>query len=61
MNGVFLPAILVLMLLLVSRTSIMGDLANSPAYSVFCWALCVLVTVLDAVFIGASVLPHIGG
>ena len=48
MNGLLLPAVLVLMLLLVSRRGLMGDLTNSRAYSVFCWVLCGLIIALDA-------------
>jgi Mn2+/Fe2+ NRAMP family transporter len=61
MNGVLLPAILILMLVLAARVPLMGALASSRRYSAFCWALCLLVIALDVVFIGASVLPHIGG
>ncbi|MBN1458015.1 MAG: Nramp family divalent metal transporter, partial [Armatimonadetes bacterium] len=43
MNGLLLPAVLVLMLLLVSRRQLMGDLVNSRAYSFFCWCLCTLI------------------
>jgi Mn2+/Fe2+ NRAMP family transporter len=60
MNGVFLPAILILMLILAGRTSLMGDLANSRRYSMFCWALCLAIIALDLALIGMSAAPRLG-
>jgi Mn2+/Fe2+ NRAMP family transporter len=57
MNGLLLPAVLILMLLLASRSSLMGDLANSPRYSIFCWLLCGLIVVLDAFLLATLFLP----
>jgi len=47
MNGVLLPVILILMLLLATRRSLMGDLAMSKPYTLFCWAIALLLVVLD--------------
>ena len=58
MNGLLLPAVLVLMLLLVSRSSLMGELTNSPRYNIFCWTLCILIIALDLVFLAAAFVPH---
>ncbi len=57
MNGMLLPAVLVLMLLLVRRRSVMGDLANSRRYSVFCWLLCLLIIALDLALLATGFLP----
>ena len=54
LNGLLLPIILVLMLLLIRRPALMGDLANSPRYNLFCWGLCVLIIALDAALMAAS-------
>jgi len=54
MNGLLLPAILVLMLLLASRRSLMGELALSRGYTVFCWGLCALLIVLDLFLVGST-------
>ncbi len=54
MNGLLLPAVLVLMLVLAGRRSLMGELANSREYGLFCWALCGLIVVLDVVLLAAS-------
>ncbi len=57
MNGLLLPAVLVLMLVLVSRSSLMGELANSRRYNLFCWAVCGLIIALDLVLLASSFLP----
>jgi Mn2+/Fe2+ NRAMP family transporter len=54
MNGLLLPAILVMMLLLASRRSLMGDLTMSRAYTVFCWGLCGLLVALDLFLVGTA-------
>jgi len=56
MNGLLLPVILVMMLLLASRRSLMGDLTMSRGYTVFCWALCGLLVVLDLVLVATAFL-----
>ena len=58
MNGLLLPVILVLMLLLATRRSLMGNLAMSRPYTVFCWGICVLLIILDG-FLLATTLLHI--
>jgi Mn2+/Fe2+ NRAMP family transporter len=47
MNGVLLPAVLTLMLLLATRRSLMGQLAMSKPYMLFCWAIALLLVLLD--------------
>jgi len=54
MNGILLPAILVLMLLLATRRSLMGELVMSKPYAIFCWGLTVLLIVLDAFLLGST-------
>jgi len=57
MNGLLLPAVLVLMLLLVSRTSLMGKLANSRRYHAVCWIICGLIIALDLILLASTFLP----
>lgn len=57
MNGLLLPAVLILMLVLVSRRSIMGDLVNSRRYSLFCWILCAIIVALDLVLLATAFVP----
>ncbi len=58
MNGLLLPVILILMLLLVTRRSLMGKLAMSRPYTMFCWGICALLIILDG-FLLATTLFHI--
>ena len=59
MNGLLLPVVLVLMLVLASRRALMGDLVNSRGYNILCWALCGLVTALDLVLLASTFLPRV--
>lgn len=54
MNGLLLPAVLMLMLLLAARPEVMGPLVSSRRYSVFCWVLCGLIIALDAALLAAG-------
>ncbi len=58
MNGILLPAILVVMLLLATRKSLMGELVLSRWYCIFCWGLCGLLVLLDLFLVMASFLPR---
>lgn len=60
MNGLLLPAVLVLMLLLVGRRQLMGSLAASRGYMIVCWTLAALLIALDLVLLVASFLPQAG-
>ena len=55
MNGLLLPAVVILMLLLVGRHRLMGNLVNSRGYTVFCWSLCALIIVLDVSLLIATI------
>jgi len=46
MNGLLLPAVLILMLVLVSRR-----------YSLFCWILCAIIVALDLVLLATAFVP----
>jgi len=54
MNGLLLPIVLVLMLVLVNRRALMGDLVNSRGYQVLCWLLCGLIIGLDVILLSMS-------
>jgi len=43
-NGIAVPPILVLMLLLVNKRELMGDFVNSRIYNVIAWATTVIMT-----------------
>lgn len=59
MNGLLLPAVVVLMLLLAARRSLMGTLAISRPYAVCCWALTGLLTILDLFLLGTTFFPNL--
>jgi NRAMP (natural resistance-associated macrophage protein)-like metal ion transporter len=49
LNGVLLPVVLVLMLLLINRPRIMGEYVNGPAFNAIAWTTAVVVGVLTVV------------
>ena len=59
MNGLLLPVVLVLMLMLVSRRRLMGELAVSTAYLALCWVIAALLVVLDLFLLATTVLPRL--
>jgi len=58
MNGILLPAVLVLMLLLAGRRSLMGKLAISRGYAVLCWAVALLLIAFDLFLLGTTFASH---
>ncbi len=59
LNGLLLPIVLFLMLVLGARRRLMGPLAHSRGYNIFCWALCGLVAALDLILLAAILLPRL--
>jgi Mn2+/Fe2+ NRAMP family transporter len=57
MNGLLLPVVLVLMLVLVSRRSLMGALTISRTYQAVCWVITGLLITLDLFLLVTSVVP----
>jgi Mn2+/Fe2+ NRAMP family transporter len=49
LNGVLLPIILVLMLLLINRPRLMGKYVNNLAFNTIAWATVVIVGLLTVV------------
>ena len=56
MNGVLLPFILVLMVLLINRRQLMGDFVNGPAYNVVAWATSAALILLTLMMVVTAVL-----
>jgi Mn2+/Fe2+ NRAMP family transporter len=54
-NGVLLPIVLVLMLLLINNKRLMGKWTNSPAFNVIAWATVIIVGTLTVISIFSSV------
>ncbi|HVN69076.1 MAG TPA: Nramp family divalent metal transporter [Candidatus Binatia bacterium] len=59
-NGVLLPIVLVLMLLLVNNRKLMGRYVNGPVTNVIAWATIVVVAVLTVVSTAQIVFPSLG-
>lgn len=60
LNGMLLPIILVLMLLLINNKRLMGSWTNRPAFNVVAWATTVIVGVLTIVFTVQQIFPSVG-
>jgi NRAMP (natural resistance-associated macrophage protein)-like metal ion transporter len=60
LNGVLLPIVLVLMLLLINNKRLMGRWTNSPLFNVIAWATVVIVGVLTLVSTVQIIFPALG-
>lgn len=59
-NGMLLPIVLVLMLLLINRPHLMGKHVNGPILNVITWAAVVVVAVLTVVSTIQGIFPSLG-
>jgi NRAMP (natural resistance-associated macrophage protein)-like metal ion transporter len=60
LNGVLLPVVLVLMLLLINNKRLMGAWTNGPAFNVIAWATVAIVGALTLVSTAQIVFPSLG-
>ena len=60
LNGVLLPIVLVLMLLLINNKRLMGPWTNGPAFNIIAWATVVIVGMLTLVSTAQIVFPSLG-
>jgi NRAMP (natural resistance-associated macrophage protein)-like metal ion transporter len=60
LNGVLLPIVLVLMLLLINNKRLMGAWTNSPLFNVIAWATVVIVGALTLVSTLQIIFPSLG-
>jgi NRAMP (natural resistance-associated macrophage protein)-like metal ion transporter len=58
LNGVLLPVIIILMLLLINRSDLMGRHKNSPLWNVIAWATSVVVIVMTLVMLWGMIPGH---
>ncbi len=58
LNGVLLPVIIILMLLLINRTDLMGKHKNSPLWNVVAWATSVIVIGMTLVMLWSMLPGH---
>ncbi|HMF29486.1 MAG TPA: divalent metal cation transporter, partial [Candidatus Cybelea sp.] len=61
LNGMLLPIILVLMLLLVNNKRLMGAWTNSRSFNAIAWATVVVVGALTLISTAQIVFPTLGG
>ncbi|OED30924.1 Mn transporter [Methanosphaera sp. WGK6] len=55
-NGILLPFVLVLMLLIINDKNIMGDYVNSRWYNIVSWLITIIITVLVIIYVITSFL-----
>jgi NRAMP (natural resistance-associated macrophage protein)-like metal ion transporter len=60
LNGVLLPVVLVLMLLLINNKRIMGTWTNGPAFNVIAWGTVVVVALLTLISTLQTIFPQWG-
>ncbi|MCD7782265.1 MAG: Nramp family divalent metal transporter [Methanosphaera sp.] len=53
-NGILLPFILVLMMLIINDKRIMGEYVNSRWYNIICWAMTIIITILVIILVITS-------
>jgi len=58
LNGVLLPVIIILMLLLINRSDLMGKHKNSPLWNVIAWATSLVVIVMTLVMLWGMIPGH---
>jgi len=60
LNGVLLPVVLVLMLLLINNKRLMGAWTNSRAFNVIAWGTVAIVALLTLVSTAQTIFPQLG-
>jgi Mn2+/Fe2+ NRAMP family transporter len=58
-NGMLLPVILVLMLIIINDAEIMGKHVNGPVFNVIAWATAISLIVMTALLLVTTVFPNI--
>ena len=56
LNGILLPLILILILILVNRRELMGDWVNSPLYNLVAYGAVAMIIVLSATLAVVSIM-----
>lgn len=56
-NGIILPVILILMLLLINNKRIMGKYVNGPIYNLIVWATAIAIIILTVLLLFTSLTP----
>jgi Mn2+/Fe2+ NRAMP family transporter len=61
LNGVLLPVILVVMLLLINNKRIMGKHVNSRLFNILAWVTVIILTILAAILVVTTIFPALFG
>jgi Mn2+/Fe2+ NRAMP family transporter len=61
LQGILLPAELVLMLIVINRKSVMGAYTNSPAANVVAWTTVAVIGALSVVYVLGQFIPQLLG
>jgi NRAMP (natural resistance-associated macrophage protein)-like metal ion transporter len=58
LNGVLLPVVIILMLLLINRRDLMGEHRNSPLWNIIAWGTSIIVIVMTGVMLWGMMPGH---
>jgi len=58
LNGILLPVVIVMMLLLINRKDLMGDQVNSHWFNAIAWVTAVIVSILSVILMVQQYWPH---
>jgi Mn2+/Fe2+ NRAMP family transporter len=58
LNGVLLPVVIILMLMLINRRDLMGEHRNSPIWNVIAWSTSVIVIGMTGVMLWGMMQGH---
>lgn len=61
LNGMLLPVVLVLMLLLINNRALMGRYVNGVAFNAIAWGTAAIVAILTLVSTAQGIFPQLGG
>ncbi|MGC1985426.1 MAG: hypothetical protein WA668_08575, partial [Candidatus Cybelea sp.] len=60
LNGMLLPVVLVLMLLLINNKKLMGKWTNGPLFNIIAWTTAIVVGILTVISTAQSIFPSLG-
>jgi Mn2+/Fe2+ NRAMP family transporter len=61
LQGILLPAELVLMLIIINRKSVMGEHTNGPLANAIAWATAILIGLLSLLYVAGQFIPQLLG
>ena len=61
LQGILLPAELVLMLIIINRKSVMGEHTNGPLANTIAWATAIVIGSLSLLYVAGQFIPQLLG